>query len=78
MAHKNGLDGVYLTPTRDECFTEFVKAMPKLTISKAEKLSMELEKSESEKDEKIEKLESEMREVHKLLERINANSSSMQ
>ena len=76
MAHKNGLDGVYLTPTREECFEEFVKAIPKLTISKAEKLTMELEKSESDKVQKIEKLESEMREVYKLLERIGVNTSS--
>jgi len=77
MAHKNGLDGVYLTPTREECFTEFVKAIPKLIVSKAEKLMIKLESSESEKNEKIEKLESEMRVIHKLLERINPNSSAV-
>lgn len=32
MAHKNGLDGVYLKPTREQCFAEFVKALPELTI----------------------------------------------
>lgn len=32
MAHKNGLDGVYLKPTREQCFAEFVKAIPELTI----------------------------------------------
>ena len=81
MAHKKGLDGVYLTPTREECFSEFVKAIPQLTVSKAEKLSLKLEKSESEKDDKIKKLESEMKEVYKLLERIririNPLSSTM-
>jgi len=77
MAHKNGLDGVYLTPTREECFTEFVKAIPKLTISRAEKLAIKLEESENEKDKKIKKLESEMREVHKLLERMSVNTSSI-
>ena len=70
MAHKNGLDGVYLKPTREECFTEFVKAIPQLTVSKAEKLSLKLEKLESEKGEKITKLESEMKVVYKLLEQI--------
>jgi len=73
MAHKNGLDGVYLTPTREECFTEFVKAIPQLTISKAEKLSIKLESSESEKDEKIKKLESEMKEVYNLLKQIKVS-----
>ncbi|HXT82742.1 MAG TPA: hypothetical protein VN704_00080, partial [Verrucomicrobiae bacterium] len=33
MAHKNGLDGVYLKPTREQCFAEFVKAIPELEIS---------------------------------------------
>jgi len=77
LAHKNGLDGVYLTPTREECFAEFVKAIPKLIISKAEKLAIKLEESENEKDKKIIKLESEMKEIRKLLERINPYSSSM-
>ncbi len=77
MAHKNGLDGVYFTPTKEECFVEFVKAIPQLTISRAEKLAMKLEEFENDKDMKIKKLESEMRSVYRLLERINTNSSSM-
>jgi len=32
MGHKNGLDGVYLSPTREECFKEFVKGIDQLTI----------------------------------------------
>ena len=32
MGHKNGLDGTYLTPTLDELFGEFKKAMHKLEI----------------------------------------------
>jgi len=71
LAHKNGLDGVYLKPTREECFTEFTKAILELTVSKAEKLSLKLEKSEADKDRKILKLESEMKQVYKLLEQIN-------
>jgi predicted transport protein len=70
LAHKNGLDGVYLKPTREECFAEFLKAVPELTVSKAEKLSLKLEKSELDKDRKILKLESEMKQVYKLLEQI--------
>ena len=77
MAHKNGLDGVYLKPTKEECFAEFVKAIPQLTISKADKLSIKLEKSESEKDDKIKKLESDMKSVYRLLEKIIPNSSSI-
>ena len=37
MAHKRGLDGTYLQPTREECFAEFVKAIPDLTIDQTEK-----------------------------------------
>jgi hypothetical protein len=33
MGHKNGLDGVYLAPTREQCFKEFVKGIPELTVS---------------------------------------------
>ena len=75
LAHKNGLDGVYLKPTKEECFSEFLKAIPELTVSKAEKLNLKLEKSELDKDRKILKLETEMKQIYKLLERININVS---
>ncbi|MGI0102768.1 MAG: tyrosine-type recombinase/integrase [Nitrosotalea sp.] len=32
MGHKNGLDGVYLKPTREQCFAEFAKAISELTV----------------------------------------------
>ena len=32
MGHRNGLDGVYLTPTIEQCFAEFKKAIHDLTI----------------------------------------------
>jgi len=41
MGHKKGLDGSYLKPTRQECFVEFAKAIPELSIDKAEKLRLE-------------------------------------
>jgi len=37
MAHKRGLDGTYLQPTREECYAEFVKAIPELTIDQTER-----------------------------------------
>jgi len=54
MAHKNGLDGIYLQPTREECFNEFVKAVPELTLNdiervNAERLKLEEERTELEK-----------------------------
>jgi len=45
LDHKRGLDGTYLTPTRDQCFHEFVKAIPQLTISSEERLKAENAKS---------------------------------
>ena len=44
MAHTNGLDGVYLKPTKEECFAEFVKAIPELTIDPSQRLKAEKDK----------------------------------
>lgn len=63
MAHKNGLDGTYLTPTREECFREFVKAIPELTIDPSHRQIEELNKKQIEidllekKSKKIDELE---------------------
>ncbi len=51
LGHKNGLDGVYFTPTREQCFKEFVKAIPELTISPEERQKIQLEKLQEEKTE---------------------------
>lgn len=37
MAHKKGLDGSYLKPTKEECFAEFKKAIKDLTIDDSER-----------------------------------------
>jgi len=58
MAHKRGLDGTYLQPTREECFTEFVKAIPQLTIDDSERKQALLDvalKEKSKLEEKNEK-----------------------
>jgi len=49
MAHKKGLDGTYLQPTQEECFREFVKAIPELTIDDSERLKSRNKKLEDEK-----------------------------
>jgi len=54
MAHKRGLDGTYLQPTREECFAEFVKAIPDLTVDQAEKQKAIIEI----KNKKIDELQS--------------------
>lgn len=62
MAHKNGLDGAYLKPTRDECFNEFIKALPELTISDESRDKIKITKLEAEKSE-VEKLKEQVAEV---------------
>ena len=52
MGHKNGLDGVYFVPTRQQCFKEFVKGIPFLTISDEERMRVENEKLKQENTEK--------------------------
>jgi len=48
MAHKRGLDGTYLTPTRDELFKEFVKAIHQLTIDSSARDKILLEQKNQE------------------------------
>jgi len=73
MAHKKGLDGVYFKPTREECFAEFVKAIPELTVDESERLKEQLKKQcqelkdQSDKDKRITDLESKLEIVYKLL-----------
>lgn len=55
MAHKRGLDGAYLKPTREQCFTEFLKAIRELTISDEYRDKYKIHQLEKEKSE-IEKL----------------------
>ncbi len=50
MAHKRGLDGTYLQPTREECFAEFVKAIPDLTIDPTNRQKLELQEKQNEID----------------------------
>ena len=51
MAHKRGLDGTYLQPTRDECYREFVKAIPQLTVDPNERLLLENAEQRQQMDE---------------------------
>jgi len=51
MAHKKGLDGTYLKPTMAECYNEFKKAIPKLTIDSTARMQAKLELAEKENSE---------------------------
>ncbi len=55
MQHKKGLDGSYLTPTRDQCFAEFVKAITELTVSDEERQRLKIEEQKLKIDELAEK-----------------------
>jgi len=44
MAHKRGLDGTYLQPTKEQCFVEFVKAIPDLMIGDSARKQAEIDK----------------------------------
>ena len=69
MAHKKGLDGVYLQPTQEECYKEFIKAIPQLTVDDSERKQVELDKLSKEKSElvaKNEKLEIALKKVDEL------------
>lgn len=69
MAHKRGLDGTYLKPTRDECFNEFNKSISDLTINDKERILEEkkiIEKEKSELQQINEKLKQIQKENEKL------------
>jgi len=68
MGHKVNLDGFYFTPTREDLFEEFKKAIPLLTISDETRVKIEnkikeekIKKMESEKDTLIYRLEKEIK-----------------
>ena len=62
LGHKNGLDGVYFMPTRQQCFAEFIKAIPQLTVSSTERQKNQIETQAMQIDE----LEAERTRVHEL------------
>jgi site-specific recombinase XerD len=68
MAHKRGLDGVYFKPTRDDCFKEFLKAIPQLTLSESERLKVEVKGLTENKDDIIKHYEERISRTEKLLD----------
>ena len=57
MAHKNGLDGTYLHPTREKLFKEFVKGIHDLTIDDSARKQSELDQKEKENNELKKKID---------------------
>jgi len=69
LGHKKGLDGTYLAPTREECFAEFAKAIPNLTIDDKERDNLKIRKLEGEKSE-LEKGRLEIEQMKKRIEEL--------
>ena len=57
MAHKRGLDATYLQPTMEECYAEFKKAIPELTVDGTARKHAKLEQERTAKDELQQKLD---------------------
>ena len=75
LGHKGifHLDGSYLTPSKQQCFAEFRKAIFDLTIDDSERQKIKIEKLEAENSE-IERLKAQFKEDHeKVLELEIAN-----
>jgi len=74
MAHKKGLDGVYLEPTRDECFAEFKKAISDLTIDPTERQKIELKRKQeriTDLEEKEEVIEDQKKQLDEGLDKVS-------
>ena len=69
MHHKKGLDGIYLRPTRDECFAEFKKAIIQLIVDDSERDKIKIRKLECEKSE-LEKSRIEIKEMKKRMDEL--------
>jgi len=76
MGHNRGLDGNYLKPTREQCFAEFVKAIPELTISDEARDKAKIEKLKIKRSEH-EELKAQVDELIKIREREDRVSANL-
>lgn len=77
MAHKKGLDGVYLKPTRDECFKEFIKAIHELTVNPAERQKVEIAKVREENT-KLEEANQKLRDREESITQLEKDMAAIQ
>jgi len=81
MAHKRGLDGRYLTPTREQCFKEFKKAIIDLTINPAKRQEAEIESQQkkitqlSQKEDTIQELSKKVEQQQQRLDKIDREAA---
>jgi len=79
LGHKRGLEGTYLTPTREESFREFKKAIADLTINPAKRQAKEIELQQekitelSSRDDRIKALEKKLDDYEHVMEYIRQN-----
>ena len=76
MQHKKGLDGTYLTPTRQECFNEFLKAIPELTIASEERQRIKIAEQKQTIDE-LAKKDAKISQMEKTLEKLVEEKKSL-
>jgi integrase/recombinase XerD len=70
MAHKKGLDGVYFKPTREDCFREFRKTIPQLTLSESERLKLEVSNLTENNDSMVKQYEDRISKTESLLKKV--------
>ncbi len=74
LGHRNGLDGHYFTPTREESFKEFKKAIADLTLDPTKRQAKEIELQQvkitelSKRDDRIKKLEADQKQLREVLD----------
>ena len=77
LGHKNGLDGVYLAPTRQECFEEFVKGISQLTISESERQKITISNLKKENND-LTDLKQQLAELQEFKEQSQAKINELQ
>jgi len=77
LGHKRGLEGTYLTPTRNQSFIEFKKGIPELTIDPTKRQGIELEEQQkkitelSKRDDTIQELSKKVEAQQQRLDKID-------
>jgi len=68
IGHKNGLDGVYLQPTKEECFVEFYKAVSELMIDQSEVQKNKIIELQHTKDYEISMLKEQLSRLEEIIQ----------
>ena len=77
MQHAKGLDGAYLTPTREQCFTEFIKAISELTLSDKERQNNKIQTTEQKNQELESRIAAKDALIKKMAEEVMAQTQQV-